>query len=81
MMRRDSIEVTGAVTKGIMTRKRSLPKDEVAPSKKRNATRKKNTLSESERCRVPSRRRAPTNSTHDNPDLFEHPTKRQKVSR
>ena len=34
MMRRDSIEVTGAVTKGIMTRKRSLPRDEVAPSKK-----------------------------------------------
>ena len=80
-VRRTLAQVSDAVAKDVAGRKRSLPEDEIAPSKDKSASRKKSTVSDIKRRRTPPRRRTPTEDLDNSSDLSGLSTKRQKVSK
>ena len=80
-VRRTLAQVSDAVAKDVAGRKRSLPEDEIAPSKDKSATRKKSVVSDIKRRSTPPRRRTPTADMDNNSDLSRCSTKRQNVSK
>ena len=80
-VRRTLAQVSDAVAKDVAGRKRSLPEDEIAPSKDKSASRKKSVVSDIKRRSTPPRRRTPTADMDSNSDLSRCSTKRQNVSK